>query len=76
MQTDYLAPTTSTTMMIAFGDTIALCLLKRKEFKEQLLNNLHSGGALYKYLLTIKDLMHTNTPIMQENDLMKDVYVQ
>lgn len=71
-----LAPTTSTTMMIALGDAIALCLLKRKEFKKEQFKNLHPGGALGKQLLTVKDLMHTNTPIVHENDLMKDVLVE
>jgi len=71
-----LAPTTSTTMMIALGDAIALCLLKRREFKRENFKNLHPGGALGKRLLMVKDLMHTNTPIVGENDLMKSVLIE
>lgn len=71
-----LAPTTSTTMMIALGDAVALCLLKRREFNQEQFKNLHPGGSLGKKLLMVKDLMHTNTPIVHENDLMKSVLIE
>jgi arabinose-5-phosphate isomerase len=71
-----LAPTTSTTAMIALGDAIALCLLKRKEFKREHFKNLHPGGALGKQLLTVGDLMHINTPVVRENDLMRYVLIE
>ena len=71
-----LAPTTTTTMMIAIGDALALCLLKRKEFNREDFKQLHPGGALGKRLLMVKDLMHTDVPIVHENDLMKSVLVE
>lgn len=71
-----LAPTTSTTMMIALGDAVALCLLKRKEFRKEQFKNLHPGGALGKQLLMVQDLMHPNVPLAHENDLMKDVIIE
>lgn len=71
-----LAPTTSTTIMIALGDAIALCLLKRKEFKKEQFKNLHPGGALGKQLLMVRDLMHFEIPLARENDLMKDVIIE
>jgi arabinose-5-phosphate isomerase len=71
-----LAPTTSTTIMIAIGDAMALCLLKRKEFKREHFKNLHPGGMLGKQLLIVEDLMHTNVPIVRENDLMKHVLIE
>lgn len=71
-----LAPTTSTTMMIALGDAVALCLLKRKEFKKEQFKDLHPGGALGKQLLMVKDLMHLDVPIVCENDLMKSVLIE
>ncbi|MBR1735298.1 MAG: KpsF/GutQ family sugar-phosphate isomerase [Alphaproteobacteria bacterium] len=71
-----LAPTTTTTMMLALGDAVALCLLKRKEFKKEQFKNLHPGGSLGKNLLMVRDLMHTNTPIVHENDLMKSVLIE
>ncbi|MDR3187509.1 MAG: KpsF/GutQ family sugar-phosphate isomerase [Holosporaceae bacterium] len=71
-----LAPTTTTTMMMAIGDAIALCLLKRKEFKRDDFKKLHPGGTLGKRLLMVQDLMHTNTPVVQENDFMKSVLIE
>lgn len=71
-----LAPTTSTTMMLAIGDAIALCLLKRKEFKREQFKNLHPGGNLGKRLLMVKDLMHTDVPKVLENTNMKDVLIE
>ncbi|MDR2681619.1 MAG: KpsF/GutQ family sugar-phosphate isomerase [Holosporaceae bacterium] len=71
-----LAPTTSTTIMIAIGDALALCLLKRKDFDREDFKKLHPGGALGKRLLLVKDLMHLNIPLVQENDLMKSVLVE
>ncbi|MDR2794475.1 MAG: KpsF/GutQ family sugar-phosphate isomerase [Holosporaceae bacterium] len=71
-----LAPTTSTTIMIAIGDALALCLLKRKDFNRDDFKQLHPGGAIGKRLLLVKDLMHPNIPLVQENDLMKSVLVE
>jgi arabinose-5-phosphate isomerase len=53
-----LAPTTSTTMMMALGDAIAVALLERKGFSAQDFQVLHPGGALGKKLLRVSDLMH------------------
>jgi arabinose-5-phosphate isomerase len=53
-----LAPTTSTTMMIALGDAIAVALLKRKGFSEKDFQVLHPGGALGRKLLRVSDVMH------------------
>jgi arabinose-5-phosphate isomerase len=71
-----LAPTTSTTIMMAIGDAIALCLLKRKEFNREDFKKLHPGGMLGKRLLAVKDLMHSNIPVVRENDNMKDVIIE
>jgi arabinose-5-phosphate isomerase len=71
-----LAPTTSTTIMMVIGDAIALCLLKRREFNRENFKDLHPGGALGKQLLMVKDLMHTNIPVVMENDNMKDVIIE
>jgi len=71
-----LAPTTTTTMMIAIGDLLALCLLKRHEFQRDDFKNLHPGGALGKRLLKVGDLMHKDLPLVHESDLMKNVLVE
>ncbi|MDR2781176.1 MAG: KpsF/GutQ family sugar-phosphate isomerase [Holosporaceae bacterium] len=70
-----LAPTTTTTMMLAMGDVIALCLLKKKEFNREDFKNLHPGGALGKRLLTVGDLMHKDVPVAHGNDLMENILV-
>jgi arabinose-5-phosphate isomerase len=54
-----LAPTTSTSMMMALGDAIAVALLERKGFSAQDFQVLHPGGALGKKLLRVSDLMHS-----------------
>lgn len=53
-----LAPTTSTTMMLALGDAIAIALLERKGFSAQDFQVLHPGGTLGQKLLRVADIMH------------------
>ncbi len=53
-----LAPTTSTTVMLALGDALAVCLLERKGFTAQDFRNFHPGGKLGQRLLKVQDLMH------------------
>lgn len=54
-----LAPTTSTTMMIALGDALAVALLERKGFTRDDYRVFHPGGRLGKQLIKVSDLMHT-----------------
>ena len=53
-----LAPTTSTTVMLALGDAIAIALLERKGFSPDRFHALHPGGRLGRTLLKVADLMH------------------
>ena len=53
-----LAPTTSTAMMMALGDAVAIALLERKGFTEQDFQVLHPGGALGRKLLRVSKIMH------------------
>jgi arabinose-5-phosphate isomerase len=53
-----LAPTTSTTMMIALGDALAVALLERKGFSAGDFQVLHPGGQLGRRLLRVADIMH------------------
>ncbi len=53
-----LAPTTSTTMMLALGDAIAIALLERKGFSVRDFRVLHPGGSLGRRLLHVSDIMH------------------
>jgi len=53
-----LAPTTSTTMMMALGDALALALLERKGFSSADFQRFHPGGRLGRRLLRVRDIMH------------------
>ncbi len=53
-----LAPTTSTTAMLALGDALAVALLERKGFSSEQFHALHPGGQLGSQLLKVGDLMH------------------
>lgn len=52
------APTTSTTMMLAYGDALAMAVLTRRGFTPEDFRNLHPGGKLGRSLLHVRDLMH------------------
>ncbi|MGH6932072.1 MAG: KpsF/GutQ family sugar-phosphate isomerase [Dongiaceae bacterium] len=54
-----MAPTTSTTMMMALGDAIAIALLERRGFSAGDFQMLHPGGQLGRRLLKVSDIMHT-----------------
>lgn len=70
-----LAPTSSTTAMIAMGDTLALCLLEARGFKPEDYALRHPGGSLGRRLLTkVGDLMHTGeeNPVVGEGTPIRD----
>jgi arabinose-5-phosphate isomerase len=52
------APTTSTTLMIALGDALAVALLERRGFKSDDFKQFHPGGKLGAMLRSAADLMH------------------
>jgi arabinose-5-phosphate isomerase len=70
-----LAPTTSTTMMIALGDALAVVLMEIKGFTVEDFRNFHPGGKLGKKLLRVRDIMHEgdNMPLVAESDAMSHV---
>src|SRR5216684_6737562 len=53
-----LAPTASTTTMLALGDALAVALAEKRGFKEEDFANLHPGGKLGKRLARVESLMH------------------
>ncbi len=53
-----LAPTASTTAMLALGDGLAMALAEKRGFKEEDFANLHPGGKLGKRLAKVESLMH------------------
>jgi len=62
------APTTSTTMMMAAGDALAVALLRQKGFTSKDFHGFHPGGNLGAALRRVGDLMHgaDGLPIVQE----------
>lgn len=69
-----MAPTTSTTLMMALGDAIAVALLERRGFTSEDFKVFHPGGKLGRRLLKVKDLMHgaTELPLVQPAASMSD----
>lgn len=58
-----LAPTASTTTMLALGDALAVALSEKRGFKEEDFANLHPGGKLGKRLARVEALMHTGDAV-------------
>jgi arabinose-5-phosphate isomerase len=58
-----LAPTASTTTMLALGDALAVALSERRGFKEEDFANLHPGGKLGKRFARVSSLMHTGAAV-------------
>jgi arabinose-5-phosphate isomerase len=56
-----MAPTTSTTMMLALGDALAVALMERRGFTATDFHALHPGGQLGQQLRRVTELMHTGT---------------
>lgn len=74
-----LAPTTSTTAMLAVCDALSVVLQKMKGFKQKDFAFFHPRGSLgRKLLLSVKDAMRTRkyNPVVSENALVKDVLLK
>ena len=73
-----IAPTTSTTMMLALGDAIALSLSEYKKFSKDRFGEFHPGGNIGAKFIRVQDIMHNkkNIPLTSENSNMKDVIVK
>jgi arabinose-5-phosphate isomerase len=70
-----LAPTASTTAMLALGDALAIAVSLRKGFRAEDFAELHPGGKLGKRLAKVRDLMHTGdaVPVVALTTPMTDV---
>lgn len=73
-----MAPTTSSVVTLAFGDAIAVALMKQRNFTKADYNVFHPGGKLGKQMLLTKKIMHTGDkiPIVSQDDLMEDVLIE
>ncbi len=70
-----LAPTASTTAMLAMGDALAMALLEKRGFGEEDYAALHPGGGLGTRLRRVENVMHTGDaiPAVALETGMKDV---
>jgi arabinose-5-phosphate isomerase len=58
-----LAPTASTTAMLAMGDALAMAISERRGFREEDFAALHPGGRLGRRFLKVRDLMRTGVRV-------------
>ncbi len=72
-----VAPTSSTTLTLALGDALAVCLMKAKNFEKEDFASFHPGGALGKRLFVkVQDLMRReDLPIVREDTPIKKAIV-
>jgi arabinose-5-phosphate isomerase len=66
-----LAPTASTTTMLALGDALAVAVSAKRGFKEEDFANLHPGGKLGKRLARVESLMHRGEAVPCVSPLTK-----
>ena len=59
-----IVPTTSTTMTLALGDALAIALMEHRHFTPDQFRVFHPGGKLGARLLTVRDLMHSELPLV------------
>ena len=71
------APTSSTTLTLALGDALAICLMKKKNFKVEDFASFHPGGSLGKKLFVkVNNIAKSkNLPVIKEETSVKDALV-
>lgn len=72
-----IAPTSSTTLTMALGDALAVCLMKKRDFQKEDFASFHPGGSLGKQLFVKVDdlLQKQNLPIVPRGTLLKDALI-
>ena len=72
-----IAPTSSTTLTLALGDALAVCLMKARDFKKEDFASFHPGGSLGRQLFVkVSDLMRTeNLPVIGMQTPVKEAIV-
>ncbi len=70
-----VAPTTSTVMMLALGDALAMALMDVRGIARDSIKRLHPGGAIGLRLTAVKDMMHggASLPVVRPETPMRDV---
>jgi len=72
-----VAPTSSTTLTLAMGDALAVCLMKKRNFTKEDFASFHPGGSLGKRLFVkVKDLMKKEFPIASEEESLKEAIIK
>lgn len=72
-----LAPTTSTTVQLVYGDALAVSLLELRKFTSNDFAKYHPGGSLGKKLyLRVEDLIHPEKPQVSTNASLREVIIQ
>jgi arabinose-5-phosphate isomerase len=72
-----VAPTSSTTLTLAMGDALAVCLMKKRNFTKEDFASFHPGGSLGKKLFVkVKDLMKKDFPVANEEDSLKEAIIK
>lgn len=72
-----IAPTSSTTLTLALGDALAVCLMKARNFQKEDFASFHPGGTLGKQLFVkVKDLMRTaDLPVITQETPVKEAII-
>ncbi len=70
-----LAPTTTTTTMLALGDALAMAVLNQKDFTKEQFAFFHPGGEIGRSLLTVQEVMRTGEEncIVHENVRVREM---
>ena len=73
-----LAPTTSTTVQMAFGDALAVSLMEMRGFSADDFHKFHPNGRLGAQLLKVRELMATgdNVPTVREDASLLDATIE
>lgn len=71
------APTSSTTLTMAMGDVLAVCLMKKRDFRKEDFASFHPGGSLGKKLFVkVDDLLRKdNLPVVSRETKLKDAII-
>ncbi len=73
-----LAPSASTTVLMAVGDALALLVLRMRDFRAEDFALYHPGGSLGRKLLRVEDVMRTGVKIRraQVDETVRDVFIR
>lgn len=72
-----ISPTTSTTLMLALGDALAVAVMSVRGISRAQLEQLHPGGAIGSRLMAVNEIMHAGDemPLVAADLPMRDVLV-